>query len=82
MLSLMGRRLELKAMKRFGKRVREIRRNEGWSLKDFAKVTGYSVGHISFIEQGKSGYSVSVGCALVLGTFCGIPQPTYLKVKR
>lgn len=82
MLLSLGKRLELKAMKRFGKLVKERRKSEGWELKDFAKAVGYSQAHIYAIESGYNGYSVSVGCALVLGAFCGIPQEKFLKVKR
>jgi transcriptional regulator with XRE-family HTH domain len=47
-----------KLIEQIGKRVAELRRNAGWSQKDFAEVLNTSVQWVSLVETGRQNLTV------------------------
>ncbi len=70
-----------------GKRLKEIRKKSGLSLREFAKRIDFSPSYVSYIENGEKRGSIDFyhKCALVLGVSTGdfldekIPVPDELK---
>lgn len=55
--------------KRFGKRLRECRHNQGWSLRVLSKKCGLTIAFLSDIENGKRG--IGLGNAVKLANVFG-----------
>lgn len=50
--------------RRLGSRVREARKDKGYTQNELAELTGYSIQHISHVETGKTKLSVDFLVAL------------------
>jgi len=55
----------------------DLRLNRGWTLEELSKKSGLSIGHLSFIENGRRGISVKSLCRLA--NAFGMSASTLLK---